>query len=123
MVEPSAEDLLAKEKEEKLKKAMDDREEAVKAREKRIERGHLMADLDADVISAVNSGFKWLEVDDEVFSIITKHKEPKCGYIIYKNIKVCREGMAEGLAAQEGMTIHEIVFKDEAKKMRVTTVI
>lgn len=59
-------------------------------------------------------------VDDKFLCQLNGGDLPKSKYVIWKNVRVCQKGSAEHIAKEEGKTIHEIVFKDEAKYRLVT---
>jgi hypothetical protein len=75
--------------------------------------------LDGQIDYAKAGGFEWLEVEDAVLRSFCKGELPESGYFIYKDIRLCLTGQAEDLAKRDGMDIHAIVFKEEAKTMKV----
>jgi hypothetical protein len=83
----------------------------------------MMIELETQVARAQAGGYEWLEVEKPVLLHFTKGQMPGSGYLIYKNIRLCLEGTAEELAKRDGLDVHAIVFKEEASKMRVGSVV
>lgn len=70
-------------------------------------------ELETNVQYCLAAGIEWLEVSEDLLKHFNKGKLPDPCYFIYKNVKLVRPGTAEGIAAQERLTCHQILFKDE----------
>lgn len=80
---------------------------------KEIEMFNKMKKLDFAVEYANSKKIDWLEVDQDVLEYFYKGPVHPVGYYIYKGIKLCLKGQAEGLAARDNLTCHEILFPKE----------
>jgi hypothetical protein len=67
----------------------------------------------------LNAGIEWIEVSKELLTHLCGGKYPAEHYMIYKNVRVTTEGKSEDIARHEGLTIHEILFKDDKMKYSV----
>jgi hypothetical protein len=80
----------------------------------------MLTRLETQVQHAKLGGFQWLEVDRDVLIYMNKGSEPKPGYVIYKDIRLCLEGGADEIMKREGLDMHSLIFKNE--NMTVSTV-
>ncbi len=76
----------------------------------RIKLNQQLMELDGNVTMCLNSNIQWLEVEENLITHICGGKFPEAGYIIYKNIRLCKSGAAEAIAKKERLTIEQIMF-------------
>lgn len=62
----------------------------------------------------------YMEVSPEFLSQLNNGTIPSCKYVIWHNVRVCLPDSAKDIAKEEGKTIHEVVFKNEAGYRLVT---
>ena len=78
-------------------------------------------DFDLKVALAFQRGQKWMEVPKHLLVTICQGVYPVCGYICWKNVKVCELGEAERLAKKDGESAFEKAFpKETDTKVRST---
>lgn len=66
--------------------------------------------------SGANDG-AWLECDERLIAHLCGGKFPHNGYMIYKNVRLCKAGMAEEIAKTERLTIEQIMFPKNGEMM------
>lgn len=78
--------------------------------------------LDGNVAIALaslkRSGAKdgsWLECDERLIAHLCGGKFPDEGYMIYKNVRLCKPGTAEEIAKKGKMTIEQILFPKDGE--------
>jgi hypothetical protein len=59
----------------------------------------------------------WLECDERLIAHLCGGKFPHNGYMIYKNVRLCKAGMAEEIAKTERLTIEQIMFPKDGEMM------
>jgi hypothetical protein len=89
--------------------------------QRQLSLAEMLLRLETQVQHAKLGGFQWLEVDRDVLLHFNKGQEPKAGYIIYKDVRLCLPGGAEEIIKREDLDVHSLVFKNE--KMTVSTTI
>ncbi len=87
-----------------------DKQESQQAMADRIKLNQQLMELDGNVTICLNSGIQWLECEEALIKHLCGGKFPEAGYMIYKNIRLCKEGAAEGIAKKERLTIDQIMF-------------
>lgn len=62
---------------------------------------------------------EWLEVPEELLKHFCGGSIPASGYFIYENVKLCLKGKAEEIAKRDGLNSFQVLFPDDAGKMRI----
>lgn len=76
-----------------------------------------LTSLDTNVAYCLNAGIEWLETTEELIAHLCGGKFPEAGYMIYKNVRLCRPGTAEAIAKKERLTIEQIMFPKNGQMM------
>ena len=72
-----------------------------------------LVELESNAVYCAAAKIEWLEVSADILKHFCGGKIPDEGYFIYKNVRLCLPDTAEQIAKRDGMTCHEIMFKDE----------
>lgn len=69
-----------------------------------------MYEINSKVSEAKARGEDWLEVDPELLVELNGGKEPGCGYVIYKDVRLAKRGEIEAICKRENLSIEAINF-------------
>ena len=73
-------------------------------------------ELEMNVQHCQTAGIQWLETNKDIITFLCNGKFPDAGYMIYKNIRLCLPGTAQGLAKKEKIDFQGTMFIDKDGK-------